>query len=351
MSINYIGADVHAYNTELSVEKRKKIVNRYSVPTTISAITDVLKSISGEKHLVIEEGPMAGWLYRNLHTEVDNMVVCDPRRNKYVYADGDVDDIIAADKLAELLRGGYLRPVYHSDDEERIELKHWVALYHDRVRTGVSQINKIRARCRMHGIRIPRNVIRDVTKRDQWLSEQTNKALAMQIKMLWIGYDATVQQVKISKTQLIQLSKKYEIIQYWKELPGLGLIRSVTLFAFLETPWRFKKKTKLWKYCGLGIHRITSGKDRWGRPKPAHLALERYCNRRLKDAVLGAVNSAIHCRTSNIFKDYYERLLHDGKLQSNARHSTGRLLLNVTRGMWKTMSRFDPNAYQPETDT
>jgi hypothetical protein len=175
MGINYIGADVHPYNTELSVEIRKKIVNRYSVPTTISAIVEVLKSISGEKRLVIEEGPMAGWLYRNLHTSVDEMVVCDPRRNKYVYADGDVDDIIAADKLAELLRGGFLRPIYHSDNEARIELKHWVSLYHDRVHTGVSQVNKIRARCTMHGIHIPACVIHDVTKRDQWLSELTSK--------------------------------------------------------------------------------------------------------------------------------------------------------------------------------
>ena len=52
-----------------------------------------------------------------------------------------------------------------------------------------------------------------------------------------------------------------------------GLIRSVTLLAYLDTPWRFKRKTKLWKYCGVGLQRATSGQDRHGREHPAQLEL------------------------------------------------------------------------------
>jgi hypothetical protein len=145
---------------------------------------------------------MAGWLYRNLHNCVDEMIVCDPKRNKYVYSDGDVDDQIAAEKLAQLLRGGYLRPVYHSIDEQRVELKQWVALYRDRVRSGVSQVNKIRAQCRMHGVRIPRAAVHNPDARETWLGQQDQPALASQLRLLWIGYDATRQQVKQAKNQL-----------------------------------------------------------------------------------------------------------------------------------------------------
>jgi len=91
---------------------------------------------------------MAGWLYRNLNKKVDKLIVCDPRRNKLIGCDGDNDDKIDAAKLALLLWGGYLRAVYHSEDDDRAELKHWVSLYHDRVRDAVRHINKIRARCR-----------------------------------------------------------------------------------------------------------------------------------------------------------------------------------------------------------
>jgi len=66
MATYYIGADVHVNNTELAVEYRRKIVQRNSVPTSIPAISTVMGSLQGKKFLAMEEGPMAGWLYRNL---------------------------------------------------------------------------------------------------------------------------------------------------------------------------------------------------------------------------------------------------------------------------------------------
>jgi len=51
---------------------------------------------------------MAGWLYRNLRREVDQMVVCDHRRNALITRDGDKTNPIDAEKLSELLAGGNL---------------------------------------------------------------------------------------------------------------------------------------------------------------------------------------------------------------------------------------------------
>ena len=242
----YIGADVHSNSTELAIEKRGKIVARYSVPTTIPAISNVLDSIQGKKYLAVEEGPMSGWLYRNLNKKLDQFISSDPRRNKLIASDGDKDDKIDAAKLASLLRGGFLRAVYHSDDDGRAELKHWVSLYHDRVRDAVRNINKIRARCRMYGVTISRATLRDPVYRLKWLLKKTNHSpLDNQLKMLWIGYDANVQQVEFARRQLSTLSKKYNIIKQWSLLPGIGLIRATTLFAYLDTPWRFKQKKKV----------------------------------------------------------------------------------------------------------
>jgi transposase len=324
-------------------------VQRYQLPTSISALSGVLDSLKGEKHLALEEGPMAGWLYRNLSKKVDELIVCDPRRNKLIDSDGDKDDKIDAAKLACLLRGNYLRPIYHSEDAVRVELKHWVSLYQDRVRDAVRNINKIRARCRMHGISIPRLVVRHPSARAKWLSRQNNPALAKQLELLWIGYDATSQQVGIAGRRLSILSGKYQIIRFWSNLPGIGLIRATTLFAYLDTPWRFRKKNKLWKYCGVGLQRTTSGTDKKGKPKPARLQLPWAVNRTLKNAVLGAATSAIN-QKNNLFKDYYERMLADGVMPSNARHAVARKLLTAMWAMWKTNSRFDESLWRkPDT--
>lgn len=350
MTTYYIGADVHSNSTELAIERNNKIVHRYKLPTSIAALSNVLDSLKGEKHLVIEEGPMAGWLYRNLSKKVDELIVCDPRRNKLIDSDGDKDDKIDAAKLACLLRGNYLRPVYHSDDEGRTELKRWVSLYHDRVRDAVRNINKIRACCRMHGISIPRLVVRRAAARDKWLSQTSNQMLAKQLELLWIGYDATSRQVRIARRRLSILGSKYPVIKFWSQLPGIGLVRATTLFAYLDTPWRFRRKNKLWKYCGVGLQRTTSGTDSKGRPKPARLQLPWAVNRTLKNAVLGAVSSVIN-QKNNLFKEHYERMLEDGIMPSNARHAVARKLLTVMWAMWKTNSRFNKSMCKPDTQT
>jgi len=342
MKTYYIGADVHSNSTELAIEHNGQIVSRSSVPTSIPSIKEVITSLGGRIHLTFEEGPMAGWLYRNLKDTVEEIVVCDPRRNKLICSDGDADDKIDSAKLASLLRGRYLRAVYHSEDDSRAELKQWVNLYHDRVRDAVRMINKIRARCRMYGIAIPRNVIHDAFKRPQWLADMKNKALAKQLELLWIGYDATASQVRRARRQLCTLSKKYPIIKAWSQLPGIGIVRAVTIFAFLDTPWRFAHKNKLWKYCGVGLQRSASGTDKKGKPKPAKLQLTWAVNRLLKNMILGAVHTAIN-QNKNTFRDYYERMLYEGIIPSNARHTVARKMLTVMWGMWKANSRFDEN--------
>jgi transposase len=340
MATYYIGADVHSNNTELAIEQRGRIVARYSVPTSIPAISTVLSLLQGRKIFAMEEGPMAGWLYRNLNEKVEKFVVSEPRRNKLITCEGDKDDRIDSGKLAVLLRGNYLKAVHHTRDSHRAHLKHWINLYHDRVRDAVRDINKIRACCRMHGVRIPRKVVRNPVHRYQWLSGLGNPVLKAQLQMLWIGYDATRQQVVLAKKQFSSYARKYPIIKYWCKLPGIGPIRATTIFAYLDTPWRFKNRAKLHRYCGVGLVRATSGKDKKGRPKPARLKLPWAVNRRLKNAVMGAATSAIE-RGDNAFKDYYERMLSHGIIPVNAKHSVARKMISTMSAMWRTGSQYD----------
>jgi len=340
MATYYIGADVHTNNTQLAIEQRGRIVARYSVPTTIPAISTVLSSLEGRKIFAMEEGPMAGWLYRNLNQEVETFVVSEPRRNKLITSEGDKDDKIDADKLAALVRGNFLKAVHHTGDDHRAHMKHWINLYHDRIRDGVRDINKIRACCRMHGVRIPRKVVRNPVRRQAWLSGLDNPVLKAQLHMFWIGYDATKEQVEIAKKQFSSYARKYPIIKSWCKLPGVGLIRATTIFAYLDTPWRFKNRAKLHKYCGVGLVRASSGTDKKGRPKPPRLKLPWAVNRRIKNAVLGAATSAIE-KSDNAFKDYYMRMLSHGITPANAKHSVARKLVSTMSAMWKTGSEYD----------
>ena len=94
-------------------------------------------------------------------------------------------------------------------------------------------------------------------------------------------------------------------------MTGVGPVRATTLFAHLDTPWRFPSRRKLWKYCGLGLERSSNGKDRYGRPKVRLLQMTWLVNKRLKDAAMGAAISAIR-QANSVFDEQYERLVHNG---------------------------------------
>ena len=66
--------------------------------------------------------------------------------------DGDKDDDLDAEKLAQLLRGGYVKEVHQVDSLERAVFKQQVALYHHRVRQRVRESLRLTSLFRQHGV-------------------------------------------------------------------------------------------------------------------------------------------------------------------------------------------------------
>jgi hypothetical protein len=62
-----------------------------------------------------EEGTWAAWRYDLLLPQVEQVLVCNPRRNALL-KEGSKSDKVDARKLAELLRTGMLRPFYHGEN-------------------------------------------------------------------------------------------------------------------------------------------------------------------------------------------------------------------------------------------
>jgi transposase len=339
MSKQYIGADVHATSTNLSANRNGKIIKRFRVPTRIPALLEVLEQVKRPRTLVVEEGPMVDWLRRNLAGAVDEFIACDPRVNRLIYQDGDKDDPIDADKISELARGGFIRPVHHSDDVGRILLKQWVAIYHERVRQAVRMVNRLRALARRWGIRMPGRVLRNPSQRCDWLAEGVPVALLEQLEFYWPSLDLVRGQAKDARKQLVRRAKPYPVVAAWQAAPGVGVIRATTLLAYLDTPWRFQSPNRIWTYCGVGLRRRASGSDLRGRPKRGIVLPATACNRVLKCAVMGAAISAIH--GNNVFAERYQHLRADGKTPGNARRTIARRLVAVLWGMWKSGRPYD----------
>src|SRR5215510_2226339 len=114
-STKYIGMDVHKKSISIAVMNSVgKVVMECVIETKASTIVQFIQGLRGNLQVTFEEGTWAAWLYDLLKPYVTKVVVCDPRRNALL-RQGNKSDQIDAQKLAELLRAGLLRSVYHGE--------------------------------------------------------------------------------------------------------------------------------------------------------------------------------------------------------------------------------------------
>lgn len=334
---NFIALDVHSTFCEGGyIDNSGREKQAWRTPTSIPELVEAIETVPPSRKLVIEEGPLADWLYRNLSSHVDEMVVCDPHRNALISKDGDKSDALDWRKLAALYRGGFVKAVHHSAVLERSLFKQHVQLYHDRVSHRVSEAQKIIWRVRRLGVFIKQKDLIDARRRAEMIRAlPCDEVVSKDVESLLEGFDLALKQVHEMRRRLIELAKKEPMIEAFRAIPGVDWVRAATFLVFVDTPFRFKSKEKLWKYMGIGLERRQSGEG------SNRLRTPKRCSRPLKYVILGAAKSAIASK-DNVFADQHQRWLNEGCSPWIARRNLARSLATVMWGMWKGGSVFDP---------
>ncbi len=343
---HYIGMDAHGNTTDACVKTPAgKLLRRWHGPTTIPALREFIESVPRPRKIAFEESPLADWLLRNLSDLAEETLACDPRKNAYIAKDSDKDDPIDAEKLCDLFRGGYLKAVHHPGTLPRVLFKQQVQLYHERVGQRVRESNKIAGLLKRWGIIVREKDFRDKPRRDEILARLPAEARGVagaNLTLLWKSYDLTAAQVKELRRGLVRQAKREEVVVRWTALPGISWIRGATLLAFLDTPWRFRSKSALWRYMGIGLRLERSGGG------PGFLRVDLACNRTLKSAILGAAKTVIEKGganpdpSENPFAWQHVRWRNNGLSPRNARRNVARALAGAAWGMWKNGGQFDP---------
>jgi transposase len=162
-----------------------------------------------------------------------------------------------------------------------------------------------------------------------------NETLREAVQLLCRAYDELVEQEETWRKRLVHLAQKEEVVQRFQALPGIGWVRAATLYAYLDTPWRFRSKSALWKYLGIGLERHRSGNG------PEHLGVPKLAHRLLKSTILGAALSAV-LQGENPFAELYRRWLGQGLSSKLARRNVARALATTLWGLWKNGSAYHP---------
>jgi hypothetical protein len=144
--------------------------------------------LRGSLWVTLKEGTWAAWLYDLLKPHVTKIVVCDPRRNALL-KEGSKSDRIDARKLAELLRGGLLRPVYHGETGLRT-LRELSRSYLTISRDLTRVMNRLKALYRGWGIACAGTQVYAPRHRSEWLGKISEAGVRRRAEFYYQQLDA-----------------------------------------------------------------------------------------------------------------------------------------------------------------
>ena len=328
--MNHLGLDMHSAHFVLAhVNARGKFCRQYERPTTGEFLLETLDQVRGPKRLIVEESHLAQWVKHTAEPFVDELIVCDPKRNRWISEDEFADDRSSARKLAVLSHGGYLKAIRHPDDVGA-DLRCLFLHYYNLVRQTARFKNMLSATFRQVAIRASGADIYTSGERAEWLAKLKGFAAlrlrASQYLSLLDALERKKQQSFQRMVRRVRPSGAYRLLQ---TAPGVGPVISTGYIALIDTPHRFSRKNKLWAYACLGNKYHESDQAVYGRG-PSKTGC-----RPLKWLVMQQFNAAVQrSKAPNRFKREHEHLLRTGHGPKTARRQVCRSLLSVVRAIW-----------------
>ena len=248
----YIGLDVHKEAISIVVlNDAGKLVMDSIVETKAVSLVQFLNGLRGQLHVTMEEGTWAAWLYDVLKPHVAEIVVCNPRRNALL-KEGSKSDRVDARKLAELLRAGMLRPVYHGENGLRT-LRELARSYQVINKDMTRVMNRLKAIYRGWGIPCGGTRVYAPRYREEWLQKIKEAGVRRRAELFYQHLDGVQNLRRQVRRDFLAESRKHKPVKVLRQIPCIGPIRAALLLAIIQTPHRFRSKRQLWTYCGLGV--------------------------------------------------------------------------------------------------
>jgi transposase len=347
----YVGMDVHLATISLAVmNEQGRIVSEATIETKTEAIRDFIKSLRGELHVTCEEGTQAAWLYDLLRPLVQEVIVCNPRHNKLLHS-GNKNDRVDARRLAELLRHGSLRAVYHGEQGTRT-LKELVRCYECLVEDITRVKNRLKAIFRARAIASRGRALYQASQREAWLQQLAEPGARQRAELLYRQLDELKTLHTAARRAMLLESRRHEASRLLQQIPELGPVRVAQIIATLDTPHRFRTKRPLWAYLGLGVithssadYQVRDGRVHQSKRAVQTRGLNRHYNHRLKAVFKSAATGACD---AGPYKQYYEGLLKSGMRAEMARLTVARKLAATVLALWKRGESFDEGKIMKE---
>lgn len=342
----YIGMDVHSASVTAGVLSAKgKRLKETVLETNGKVLVEFLKTIPGNRHLVIEAGTQAAWLYEILSPHVHEMVVLGAPKTKNVGQKSDSFDAFGA---AEKLRIGSIERRVYKGLGEFSPLSSLSKAYGNVMSDSVRVMNRLKAVFRSRGIPTGEGQLYSQDTKEEWL-----KKLPSKIRPLAAAYYMELEALLPVREQtlkdMLKESKRHRVFHVLKSIPGMGDRRVSEMLPIVITPYRFANKRSFWDYCGLGV--VTRSSSDWVRTEDGKWVkaatiqtrgLNFNHNHTLKKIFKGAATSVVgQKRAQDPIYQHYLSLLDNGTKPNLAKLTIARQIASVTLAVWRSGEEYD----------
>ena len=339
--IAYLSMDVHARNCVLGdMNANGKFLGNRAFTTSESNIINALQAIKAKrKYLVIEAGPLAYWVAQTATPHVTQVFICDPRENALIYKSSLKKDKIDTKKMCRLLRLNEFKEVYCPENDQRAIFKAAVQHYLD-LRDQLKALKqKTKAMYRQWGvIDVFTKAVYSSIGREKFLLQVNQRPIYRQLKRLYELMDLTAAMKQDAKDSMKSLGRNYPEIREFIKIPGIATANAHTFDAYIQTPHRFEKTSRLWRYCQLGITDHSSDGKQLGYKR-----LDKAGNGELKALSHRAFMAAM--KSDNEVRRFYLKSLQTTHNRVHARLNTQRKILSVMLSIWKKGQPYRPELF------
>lgn len=340
----YVGMNVHLATISIAVmNKLGRVVSEAIIETKSETIRNFIRSLRGQIHVTFEEGTQSAWLNDLISPIVAEVIVCNPRHNRLLHS-GNKNDRVDARRLAELLRHGSLRAVYHGERGTRT-LKELVRSYESLVEEITRVKNRLKAIFRARAISSHGRALYRASQREAWQEKLEDVGARARAESLYRQLDFLLPLHREARRAMLKEGRRHQANSLLQQIPELGPVRVAQIIATIDTPHRFRTKRPLWAYIGLAVvthssadYQVRAGKVGKRKRAAQTRGLNRHYNHRLKAVFKSAAAGACD---AGPYKQYYERLLESGMRAEMARLTVARKLAATVLALWKRGESFD----------
>lgn len=336
----YIAIDLHSNTSTIGYMNHDgQYCGHRRVRTTAPNLVNYVTAIPGKvKKLTLEQSNMAFWAGEVLQDYVDELIVCDPRRNSLISRGENKNDGLDTLALCRLLRLGQLSEVWRP---KKMGLRrlffHQVKEYHRLVKTMSIHKRQLGGGLRHWGINI-KPMKADYQRPEAFLSQVRNEPLRQEFYHKMQMIRVLIQRTELQRERMQKTATGFDEVAEFMKIPGIGPIGACTFSGYVQNPHRFSRSGQLIQFCKLGVRHFTSDGKKVRNP-------------RLSKAGHGVLKNLAHVAwktsltTGNEVERYYQHQLDRSGNPVHARLATQRKILITMWALWKSNTHYDPNRF------